>query len=113
MALRKRDTNNLIVPDLEELTIAEAQELLSNIEQELRERSSRKRSEALKQIRQIVQGHGLRYEDVISAIRTTATRKKAPPIYRNPDNPRQTWSGKGEAPDWFKSAKDKEPLKIT
>ncbi|MEO1677928.1 MAG: H-NS histone family protein [Pseudomonadota bacterium] len=29
---------------------------------------------------------------------------KNPPKYRNPDNPAQTWSGRGRRPDWIKAA---------
>lgn len=27
-----------------------------------------------------------------------------PPKYRNPDNPEQTWTGRGRQPEWIKSA---------
>ena len=54
----------------------------------------------------------LSFEDVTRAIRTSAKRGKAPALYRNPDNPRQTWSGKGEAPDWYTKAPNKEALRI-
>lgn len=45
----------------------------------------------------------------------TATRKVAPK-YRNPDNPEQTWTGRGKAPLWFVAAteagKSREDLQI-
>ena len=71
-----------------------------------------KKKEALQQIQGIVQQHGLSYEEVVSAIRTTTKRGKAVAIYRNPENIRQTWSGKGEAPNWYTNAKNKDALKI-
>jgi len=29
-----------------------------------------------------------------------------PPKYRNPENPKQTWSGRGRRPDWIRAALD-------
>lgn len=41
---------------------------------------------------------------------------KVPPKYRNPDNPEQTWTGRGKAPLWFAalidSGKTREDLLI-
>jgi DNA-binding protein H-NS len=89
--------------------LAEAQEKLT--EYLARSMQSKKR-EALQQIQEIVKLHSLSYEEVVSAIRTTTKRGKAVAIYRNPENIRQTWSGKGEAPNWYTNAKDKNALKI-
>lgn len=55
-----------------------------------------------------MQEHELEYEEVVAVIRTTTRRGKAPAIYRNPTNPRQTWSGKGEAPEWFKTTQSRK-----
>lgn len=30
-----------------------------------------------------------------------------PPKYRNPENPQQTWTGKGRRPDWIKAVQDR------
>lgn len=70
------------------------------------------KKDAMAQIQKIVSDYDLSYDEVVAAIRTTTKRGKAPAIYRNPDKPRQTWSGKGDAPSWFVSAKDKEALRI-
>lgn len=34
-----------------------------------------------------------------------ATRRKPVPKYRNPDNPDQTWSGRGHVPSWMRVAR--------
>ncbi len=36
------------------------------------------------------------------------SRKKLPPLYRNPENPSQTWSGRGKTPNWLAEARKKE-----
>lgn len=42
--------------------------------------------------------------------------RKVPPKYRNPDNPAQTWTGRGKQPLWFAAAlnagKTREDLQI-
>ena len=71
-----------------------------------------KKKEALQKIQGIVKQHNLSYEEVVAAIRTTTKRGKAVALYRNPANIRQTWSGNGDAPAWYVTAKDKNALKI-
>lgn len=34
------------------------------------------------------------------------------PKYRNPENPEQTWTGRGKKPGWLKQAADPEALRI-
>ena len=98
--------------DFKELSLEElmaAQEILTAY---LNRSLENKKKEALQQIQAIVKQHNLSYEEVVAAIRTTTKRGKAVAIYRNPDNIRQTWSGKGEAPNWYTNAKNKDALKI-
>ncbi|MCV2864841.1 H-NS histone family protein [Defluviimonas sp. WL0075] len=98
--------------DLQELSLEEAQRLLAAVESMLADRTEEKKQHALEEIKDLVKDHELRFEDVVSAIRVTARRKKAPALFRNPQNPRQTWSGKGKAPDWYVQAADKNGLRI-
>lgn len=78
----------------------------------LERRLQARKQEALDQIKRLAQEHELSYDEVVAAVRTATKRGKAPALYRNPENPRQTWSGKGEAPDWFKKHPDPETLRI-
>ena len=39
-------------------------------------------------------------------------RRKGKPKYRNPDNPEQTWTGRGKKPSWLKDALDIEAYRI-
>lgn len=36
--------------------------------------------------------------------RSSSAGRKVAPKYRNPDNPEQTWTGRGKAPLWFVAA---------
>ena len=101
------DTTSWEDASLEELRAAE-EKLSQAIARQL---EARKR-EALDQIVRIATEHDLTYEEVIAGVRTTTKRGKAPALYRHPEKPRQTWCGKGEAPDWFKNHPDPEKLRI-
>lgn len=99
-------------PDFKDLSLEEMLKKQKELELFIQKRMEMKKKEALQQIQAIVRQHELSYEEVVAVIRTTTRRGKAPAIYRNPSNPRQTWSGKGEAPAWYVQAKDKEALRI-
>lgn len=43
-----------------------------------------------------------------SKVKVEGGRKKLPPIFRNPDDPSQTWSGRGKTPSWLAEARKKE-----
>lgn len=103
-------------PDLEafkDLPLDELQEVQNKLKNFVEKRMENRKKEALQQIKHLVQEYELTFEDVTKVIRTAAKRGKAPPLYRNPENPRQTWSGKGEAPDWYTTAPNKEALRIS
>lgn len=102
-------------PNLEafkDLPLDELQEVQNKIKSFVEKRMENRKKEALQQIKHLVQEFDLTYEDVTRVIRTSAKRGKAPALYRNPEKPRQTWSGKGEAPDWYTTAPNKDLLRI-
>ena len=104
MPNRQPDVTNLPLDDL----LALQQSVSSAVEKQ----REAKKQEVLAQIQNLVKQYDLPFEDVVRAIRGHAKRGKAPAIYRDPDNPRKTWSGKGEAPDWFRKCKDPNSLRI-
>jgi DNA-binding protein H-NS len=97
----------------EEATVEDLRELETELHRARTLKHEEAKRLAVDQIKHLTQEHELTYEEVIAAIRTTTKRRKAPPVYRNPSNPRQTWSGKGDPPDWFISHPDPESLRIT
>jgi DNA-binding protein H-NS len=100
------------IDDFKDMSLEEIEEIQSKLQTFVEKRKDKTRREALVQIRQLVQQHELSFEEVTQFIRTSAKRGKAPAIYQNPLKPRQTWSGKGEPPQWFIEAPDKEALRI-
>ena len=98
--------------DFEKLPLEDLERMQNELSGFVEKRKQNRKKEALKKVKDLVQEHGLSYDEVTAAIRTTAKRGKAPAIYRNPAKPRQTWSGKGEPPQWYVDAPDKNALKI-
>ena len=99
-------------PDFKNLSLDELIDMQEKLKGFVNRRLENKKKEALTQIQSLVKQYELSFDEVTAAIRVTAKRGKAPALYRNPNNPRQTWSGKGEPPEWYKNAKDPEKLRI-
>lgn len=99
-------------PDVENLPLDKLLALQQTVSSALEKQREQKKKEVLGQIQELVRQYDLPFDDVIRAIRGHAKRGKAPALYRNPDNPRQTWSGKGEPPVWFRNAKNPQDLRI-
>lgn len=98
-----------IFDDMSPEELMQAEEKIKRL---MQRRMEAKKRDALNQIKEIVADHELSFDEVTTAIRTISKRGKAVAIFRNPDNPRQTWSGKGDAPDWYASHPDPESLRI-
>jgi len=99
-------------PDYQNLSVEQLLEMQDKLKDYLTKRLDTKRKDALNKILSLVQEHNLSFEEVMKTIRVTAKRGKAPALYRNPDKPRQTWSGKGEPPQWFTNHPNPEELRI-
>lgn len=100
------------LPDFANASLEELQAMQSRLSTFVEKRLETRRRDALQQIKDLVKQFDLSYEEVVQVIRTSTKRGKAVAIYRNPDKPRQTWSGKGTAPDWFANHPDPESLRI-
>ena len=82
---------------LEELFRAE-----SDIQQAIKSTQLEQRKQALKQYQEIAQSLGLTPEEILSGEKTKEKRARVKAKYQNPDNKRQTWSGRGPQPKWIK-----------
>ena len=100
------------LPDFSDASLEELKEMQKRLSKFMEKRLESKKQEALDEIKRLVNEHELSYDEVVAVIRTQTKRGKAPALYRNPDKPRQTWSGKGEPPDWYKNHPDPEKLRI-
>lgn len=87
---------------------------------------SKTRGKALAKVVQIAQDNGLSAADIAEALKsgkparapraakkTTVTRSKVAPKYRNPADATQTWTGRGHAPVWARELKEAGKLEST
>lgn len=97
---------------IKNMALEELLEMEKTIQQQIAQQRDARRKDILNQIADLVRQYNLTYDEVVKTIRGSAKRGKAPAMYRNPANPRQTWSGKGNPPQWFKQAPNPNLLRI-
>ncbi len=85
----------------------ELQALIDNAAKALKQKQESKRKEVIAQIKELAASIGVNI--VIQDDTKSSARKgvKVPPKYRNPDDPTQTWTGRGVAPKWMQALIEK------
>ncbi len=91
-----------MAPDLESMSREELTDLRRNVEKALATVDERRKAEARAAAERAAREHGYSLDEVIVEQRKSG--KKNPPKFRNPHDPRQTWSGRGRQPAWIKEA---------
>jgi DNA-binding protein H-NS len=81
----------------------ELRQLARDVEQELNRRRVEDRKTALRGIKELAASYGFTVEEVLRLGMTKRRRSSAPAKakYQNPDNPEQTWAGRGRKPRWL------------
>ncbi len=95
------DTTRINGLDMSDFTIDQLQELRDAVEHRLRVLEDERREAGFQALEEIAHQHGLSKTEV--AARFGGKRGKAPrsaPKYRDPDDPSQTWTGRGRRPKW-------------
>lgn len=94
--------------DLEGLDLAELRALLKRVEKQIADFSARKRQEALEAARAAASERGFDLQDLMGqkgrGKRKPAREDLPEARYANPDDPSQTWSGRGRRPAWMTAA---------
>ena len=96
--------------NLGKLSERELKALKRGIENELKTSRTRAIAAATQELQdaaqKIAKKHGLPVSEILSRKRKSRN-SPVPPKYRNPNDPSQTWSGRGRRPGWFREARDK------
>lgn len=109
--------------DLKSLSMQELKSLQNKVEREMAGRDKRQRKDALSAVKDKAKQLGYSLDDLVGAKKGAATspstsskakpkakaktRAPAAPKYRSPQDPSQTWSGRGRPPSWIKDAQNK------
>ncbi len=88
--------------ELDRMSKDELQKLRQDVDRALTTVEERRRADARAAAERAAREHGYSLDDVLAAQKKSG--KKNPPKYRNPENPVQTWSGRGRQPVWIKEA---------
>lgn len=92
--------------NLSALSASELQQLKSEIEKELNERSSK--LQAIEEVKKLAASKGLKLEELFAELCGKAKGKRelgpAPVRFRHPQDSSLTWSGRGKRPNWMKDA---------
>ena len=105
--------------NLGKLSDKELKALKRDVERELKSSQTRAIAAATEElqvaVQKIARKHGLTANEVMGRKRKQRT-SPVPAKYRDPNDPGQTWSGRGRQPAWFREATEKgtsaESLKI-
>ncbi|SPJ26264.1 H-NS histone family protein [Palleronia abyssalis] len=90
--------------DLESMSREDLLALRKDVERAIETVDDRRRAEARAAAEKAARDHGYSLEDVVGSAKKAPSGKKNPPKYRNPEDARQTWSGRGRKPGWIKDA---------
>jgi DNA-binding protein H-NS len=87
--------------NLEKLGLKELQELELRVEKAIAEARLKERSELKAEIEQMVADRGFTMSEIFSTKRGSPKGRMVAPKYANPEDPSQTWTGRGRKPNWL------------
>lgn len=89
--------------DLNALSLRELKDLQGQVAKAIASFEDRKKKEALSELEDRARQMGFSLSELLG---TPIARKRAPASakYANPENPSETWSGRGRKPRWFEAA---------
>lgn len=88
------------------LSESELQSVIQNAEKALKEKQASKRKEVIAQIKELAASIGVSVDIKEEDGRSSRKGSKVAPKYRNPNNPAETWTGRGVAPKWMQALID-------
>lgn len=89
--------------DLKKLSGTELEKLIDDAQKELKSVRAREKNEALKAAKAAAAKFGFSLDELSGGAAKSKGPKNAPK-YANPDDPSQTWSGRGRKPQWVHDA---------
>lgn len=94
---------------LDKMNRKQLEELRAQVDDEIVKRRKSEKQEALAAARDAAAKYGYTLDELTGKKggRGAAKSVGSEPKYMNPDNPTQTWTGKGRQPNWFKAAVEK------
>ncbi|WP_444453576.1 trans-acting regulatory protein HvrA [Rhodobacter capsulatus] len=89
--------------DIDALSLNELKALRSKVDRAIVTYEDRKKKEALAELEEIARKMGYPLAEIM-AVAGTKPRKTVAAKYANPENPSETWTGRGRKPKWVEAA---------
>ncbi|MGR3739131.1 MAG: H-NS histone family protein [Limimaricola soesokkakensis] len=90
--------------DLDDMDLDDLKKLRKAVDRAIQDYQERKRTQARNAAEAAARELGFSLEELVASKGTKKGRPTSPAKYRNPDDPAQTWSGRGRQPQWMKDA---------
>ncbi len=93
--------------DLTKQSLKQLEKLASDIEKELSARAKKKIADARKAAEAAAKKHGYSLKELLGdapGSKKGKAKSGLPAKYKDPSDPKKTWSGRGRQPDWYKKA---------
>ncbi len=88
--------------NIQELSTIELQKLIKDAQAELETKQNGMRKEVMAQIKELAASIGVTVE-IIEDKKSKKSTASVPAKYANPNNPSDTWTGRGLAPKWMQA----------
>ncbi|MFD1795092.1 H-NS histone family protein [Paracoccus aurantiacus] len=89
--------------DIDNLSLKDLQELRTKVERAIVSFEERKRREAMAAADAAAREHGFSLNE-LTGVKASRRGGKVAPKYANPEDPSQTWTGRGRRPQWVQAA---------
>lgn len=96
-------------PDLNALSKSELEALQRQVQEALSKSEARRRQDAINAVERAVKDYGFTLQEFVTIAsgarpkRSSDRKGDNAAKFRNPENPDETWSGRGRRPQWFKA----------
>lgn len=92
--------------DLNAMALDELKKLRKDVDRAIQSYEDRRKAEARARLEEMAREMGFSFSELSDGA-AGRKRDKGAPKYANPDNPSQTWSGRGRRPGWIAAAEAK------
>lgn len=108
--MNAKDANADLTESLDRMGLDELRELRKSIDRAISSFEGRRRQEAISAAEQVAKEHGFKLAELVGGRRAGKAKSAdegssaSQAAYVNPDNPEQSWSGRGRRPGWVRDA---------
>lgn len=95
---------------LDKMSVKELEALAVELQDAIGARKMAEKAEVKEKLAALAEKSGFSVDELFGKARrngTTGSKGKVAPKYRNPQNPSETWTGRGRMPLWIKALTDK------